>query len=71
MLVLMLRMTLSFLRATPLYYILPFDHTVVLHKFIGIVIVLFAFVHGIGHVGNGGRLGDSTSRYSRLPIFYC
>ena len=51
----MLRMTLSFLRATPLYYILPFDHAVVLHKFIGIVIALFAFVHGIAHVGNGGR----------------
>ena len=51
-LVLMLRRSLTRLRATALGAALPLDHHVYLHKLTGVVLLLLGLVHSVMHLCN-------------------
>ncbi|KAK3759988.1 hypothetical protein RRG08_048731, partial [Elysia crispata] len=51
-LLLPLRMCVSYLRLTPLSRILPLDHNISIHKMVGLVIAMWTIGHTAGHLGN-------------------
>ena len=53
-LLLMMRLTLTFLRTTRLAHVLPLDENIQLHKWVGVVIAVFSIGHTAAHVGNAG-----------------
>ncbi|PIK43894.1 putative NADPH oxidase 5-like [Apostichopus japonicus] len=70
-LVLMLRKSLTWLRSTRLAAILPVDQHVTLHKLVGIVVVLEAFLHAVGHFGNCADLIiQNTTEYTAWEILF-
>ncbi|GFS14111.1 NADPH oxidase 5 [Elysia marginata] len=60
-LLLPLRMCISYLRLTPLCRVLPLDHNISLHKMVGLVIALMTIAHTAGHLGNAVWLTERTN----------
>ncbi|XP_041356089.1 NADPH oxidase 5-like isoform X2 [Gigantopelta aegis] len=58
-LLLMMRLTLTFLRTTFLAHVLPLDENIQLHKWVGVAILLFAAGHSLAHIGNAVVVADS------------
>ena len=54
-LVFMLRLTLNWVRSSPLGPYLPMDSSVFLHRIVGFTIAFHAIVHTVGHLGNIGK----------------
>ena len=50
-----LRNWVTYLRTTIFYRIFPMDHTVSLHKMVGMTLFVFSLLHSIGQVGNAGE----------------
>ena len=50
---LILRKSITYLRMTFMYKVLPLDHNILFHKQVGLVIGLLSAVHTVAHVGNG------------------
>jgi len=58
-LILMLRKTLTFLRATYISQFLPLDHNILFHKNVGVVIGVLSGIHTGAHIGNAGMFNNS------------
>ncbi|XP_033624639.1 NADPH oxidase 5-like [Asterias rubens] len=65
--IMMLRKALSFLRSTWLIRILPFDHTIGIHKKLGYLILTLSFIHTVCHVGNAFTL-QSYKNFTALEL---
>ncbi|XP_067236109.1 NADPH oxidase 5 [Chanodichthys erythropterus] len=61
--VLMLRRSLTWLRATWVVRILPLDQNILLHQIVGYAILIFSIVHTGAHVLNFARLSQNDAMY--------
>ncbi|KAK3760480.1 hypothetical protein RRG08_014329 [Elysia crispata] len=56
-----LRNWVTYLRTTIFYRIFPMDHTVSLHKMVGMTLFVFSLLHSVGQVGNAVYISDNSN----------
>ena len=61
-LILMLRKTLTLLRATYISQFLPLDHNILFHKNVGVFIGVLSGIHTGAHIGNAGMYNNSIGQ---------
>ncbi|XP_071825640.1 NADPH oxidase 5-like isoform X3 [Apostichopus japonicus] len=67
-LVLMLRKTLTYIRATKLAEYLPVDQNISFHKLVGYFLAAFSFIHTAAHIGNAIVITDSPDKVFELLL---
>ncbi|KAL4216478.1 NADPH oxidase 5 [Mactra antiquata] len=69
-LVLMLRNSLTFVRMTRLYAVLPLDQHILFHKMTAIVVAGFAIVHTMAHIVNTNIVANSVDNLNMAEILF-
>ena len=69
-LLLMLRHSITWLRTTPMRYILPIDNHVTYHRNVGYTIVVLSLIHTIAHLINIGKLVMYKLHIFNLSLTY-